>query len=120
MSIDAMSNSTVHVCGCRPGTLGRAIGLAMDGGTAAAWADVGEWIVFYWHESKGLKLPSKMGQEAVAGLVASWLLSQEPRDKRPDIDGSVSKGFELTTEQPDRFDSYEQFRVRPIWAEHHK
>lgn len=119
MSIDATDSGLVHVRGCRPATLGRAITLAMDNGTAAAWGEDGEWIVFYWSETKGLKLPGKMNAEAVAGLVASWLLGRTPVGEKPDIDGSVSRGFELTTES-ERFDSYEQFRVRPIWAEHHK
>ena len=120
MSIDAMSNALVHVRCCHAESLRRAIVLAMADGAVASWAELDGWIVFYWSDSCGLKLPSKMRADAVVGVVAEWCGAHEPREDSPDIDGSISRGYEMTNAGSDRSDSYEQFRVRPIWAEHHK
>lgn len=89
-----------------------------------AWIEVGGELIFYWAGSANGKnggqqeFPIPMSPALLLPLISNWLSKREPLGKYPDIDGSCSKGFELKT--PVGILTYEMFRVRPIWAIHHK
>lgn len=124
--LNPMDSFRVHVVACAPETLELAVALAMDGGTVQAWTvleskdDGGEWLALHWAtpQKSATAFPVPLGATVVLTLVSKWLEGRKPHAAAPDLDGSVSRGFELVAEKDGW--SYEQFRIRPIWAEHHK
>lgn len=123
---DYMDNFEVQITACSQGALKNALKMAlMRYDRAEAWAEVEGWLVLYWMKDKDSKpiithqFPTKMNADTVLPIISSWLEEKEISEKHPDIDGSCSKGFELTTVHS-RGWSYEICRIRPIWAMHHK
>lgn len=115
---DNMDNFKAHVRGCEADTLKLAVELAMGDQAIAHWGLDGEWLCFYWSQCAAAHpLPLPIKANAVIVMAAEWLLQRKPLDAEPDIDGSVSVGFELIVAEDH---SYELFRVRPIWALHGK
>lgn len=125
---EAMDNFKVHVVARSRQALVQTIKLGcMDHTNIEAWAefkdkDGSEWFVLYWHAPSVVganKFPTKLNADGIVPIVEAWLAEHSPTEKEPDLDGSVSHGFELKANFGDGW-SYEVFRVRPIWAEHHK
>lgn len=119
-----MDNYAVRVVGHQRATFDLAVRLALGCyATTKAWSVVDGWLVLFWsHGDSDAKnanlLPVPMVATDAAPFIWNWLTRTEPAVKRPDIDGDVSKGFEIQTMNGGW--SYAAFRVRPIWAEHHK
>ena len=58
--------------------------------------------------------------EEVAQIAWIWLERQEPNAlSKPDVDGSVSKGFLISSDQKDGWD-YVLARIWPVWVTYHK
>lgn len=121
---ECMSNFQVHIKACSSEALKSALKIAfMQFSNAAAWQEHEDWLVLYWNKTQDDKnsnlFPSKMNSDTVFSTINSWLKEHKPKESYPNLDGSCSEGFELTTVHA-RGWSYEIFRIRPIWAHHHK
>ena len=121
---EAMGNFKVHVIARSPEALRLAVGLACrEAPKAVAWSRQGEWFVLHWSHNQSKAgvsaFPVAHGLEEIVGLVTAWLGDNPPHEKEPDIDGSVSKGFELVVSRGDVW-SCEMLRVRSVWALHGK
>ena len=127
---EAMDNFRVHVVARSHQALTQAVKLGcMDHTNVEAWSELKDkdgsvWFVLYWHfnpiDAAGFnKFPTKLNADGIIPIVEAWLAEHSPTDPEPDLDGSVSHGFELKANFGSGW-SYEIFRVRVIWAEHHK
>jgi len=122
-----MDNFKFHFVGHQIGNLKAALDLATARhNTIAGWTKDEDWLVLYWHgtttnqgKTKINPFPSEMSAELIAGFIIGWLRENAPSEREPNIDGSVSRGYEISSKITDGW-SYESFRVRPIWAMHHK
>lgn len=113
-----MDGFRVHVRGDKQEQFDAAVRLAFAGRRQLThWLVKDEWLYLYWHGSEGATpLPSPMKADHAIPFVWGWLEGQEPADRRPDIDGTVSpRGFEVETTDEGMW-SYAFARVRKIWA----
>jgi hypothetical protein len=115
-----MDNFKVHVIARSDDALERAVQLAMLDYQAAAWRGDGDTLILLWSAKDGSHaLPCNMSAADVMPMIRAWLKAHPPaKDKRPDIDGDTSNGFELVGGRAQDF--YDILRVRSIWALHHK
>jgi hypothetical protein len=109
--VDASSEGRVHLIAAL--TLAMDYHTGQDAGTVSHWCVVDGAMRFGWHASmeRGVPLPAKMGKEAIADLILSWLLSQD-YGRAPDTDGDASRGWRVF--QP-RDNFYCKFAVEPHW-----
>ena len=99
------------------------IAFETQGVKARGWYEDPDYgFVFLWSTPSSKKgaypLPVPLSAEAAANMAWEWL-AQAPYPKEPDLDGSVSKGFNAYTNQGALGD-YSILAVKPIWAHHHK
>ena len=117
-----MDNFMFHFIGHQAGNLEAAIDLATARhSSVVGWSKKDEWLVFYWHVKENDNItpfPSKLGAPSLKSFIMGWLRENCPLGNKPDIDGSVSRGYEILSDAAGW--SYESFRIRPIWAHHHK
>lgn len=126
--MEAMDNFRVHVIAKSKQALYQAIKLGcVDCTTIEGWTELknedGDWFILHWHTATSItkvnKFPTKLNIDGIIPIVEAWLAEHSPTDPEPGLDGSVSYGFELKANFGSAW-SYEVFRIRTIWAEHHK
>ncbi len=121
---EAMDNFDVKVTAHTTRALELAVELvALRHGSVTGWSERDEWIVLFWSKPAGTNpnyhpFPRPLDSYDTAHMIAKWLEDKEPIDKHPDIDGSVSKGFQLKTQSLGWH--YESLAVRAVWALHGK
>ena len=115
---ECMDNFEFHYVGTR--NFKEVISLALAKHTSAkAWEEKDGWLIFYWYTTVcSYPFPVPLKTDALQEFIIEWLRAQD-LGSQPDLDGSCSKGYELLVD-PYNTSSYEVFRVRPVWAEHHK
>ena len=94
--MNSMDNGFVTACGCRPESLRQVIALAVEDRFGVSWEEQGEWLVVYWHSERGTRLPVRMDAHALAELSLLWLQQWKPSAPAPQLDGSVSRGWEFS------------------------
>lgn len=121
MMSECMSNFKFHFMGCSIESLAPAIKLAMaQNPIVTGWSEDEDWLVFHWHNDKDVTpLFLAMSWKPLQGIIEHWLEKKKPKEVEPNIDGSCSKGYEILADVRNGW-SYEVFRIRPIWAHHHK
>jgi hypothetical protein len=124
MTVEAMNNFEVVVEARSSQALGMALDLVMlSHSRFVAWRITTPPVLeLYWSKPPHTPVQDFMAPLTAQGVlpnVLQWLESVEPTKPKPDIDGSVSKGFRLTSDCKEGW-SYVACRIMPIWALHGK
>jgi len=132
MTVEAMNNFEVVVEARSSQALGMALDLVMlSHNRFVAWrvyrVTKPPVLELYWSKPPHTANEMAPVQDFMAPLTAQgvlpnvlqWLESVEPTEPKPDIDGSVSKGFRLTSDCKEGW-SYVACRIMPVWALHGK
>lgn len=89
------------------------------GDLVKAWSVEDDWFILHWHVDKNTHaFPIGLDSVGITSVVNSWLEEHEPNEPEPNIDGSVTIGFEILA--GNNGGHYELFRVRSAWMLHHK
>lgn len=69
------------------------------------------------NNTKVTKLPYAFNKDQIIEFAWGWLQSKEPKGAAPNTDGSVAKGFKITTEDTGiGTDDWSSFlAIKPIW-----
>lgn len=97
-----------------------ALEIAFEKEEASHWKiDPKDGLVFLWHgDNDAAPLPGKMGAEQAFVLARTWLRA-EPMPKKPDLDGSLQRGFRVHRDYWGHAGGsfYAIIAVAPCWAQ---
>ncbi len=122
---EAMDNFEVRVTARSREAMRHALALiAMDTTKIEGWSVKDGKLLLWWSlghtkpEDGVSRFMTPTSAADCTDVVMLWLQDNPPKSERPDIDGSVSRGWQLRSERGGW--SYVACTIEPVWALHGK